>query len=241
MSRKKTALSLPVSADLQQRRTAPDHIVSVLREAIYEGALEDGEVLNQVAVAEHFGVSRVPVREAMRQLQAEGLLSVEAHHRPVVRGLTLERVLEIFDLRAMIEGYLVEKAIPHIGAETVRQLAAVIDRMDEPLDHSRWLSLNQEFHQLLYEPSGALTSLELASQLRGRAERYLRMWGEGQGVSRNAEAAREHRRILQYVREGDAAAARREVETHVMHTRGEVARLYRDRPGNQPPQAEAAG
>jgi DNA-binding GntR family transcriptional regulator len=228
--RKKTVLTLPVSEELQQRRTAPDYIVSVLREAIYEGSLADGAILNQVAVAEHFGVSRVPVREAMRQLQAEGLLSVEAHRRPIVRGLTLDKVLEIFDLRAMIEGYLVAKAIPHIDEQVMGRLDAFVKRMHEPLDHHQWLTLNTEFHQALYEPSDAPTALELANQLRGRAERYLRMWSQGQGVSRNAEATREHERILGYVRDGDAASARREVEQHVLHTRDEVVRLYRNRP-----------
>ncbi|MBF8191948.1 GntR family transcriptional regulator [Nonomuraea sp. K274] len=230
MSKKKTVLPLPVSEELQRRRTAPDYIVSVLRDAIYEGSLADGAILNQVAVAEHFGVSRVPVREAMRQLQAEGLLSAEAHRRPMVRGLTLERVLEIFDLRAMIEGYLVEKAIPLTDDKAIERLEAMVARMHEPLDHNQWLSLNAEFHQALYEPSDAVTALELAGQLRGRAERYLRLWSAGQGVNRNAEATREHERILDYVRNHDPAAARREVEQHVLHTRDEVVRMYRSRP-----------
>ncbi|SNS25315.1 transcriptional regulator, GntR family [Streptosporangium subroseum] len=239
MVRKKTVLPLRVSEELQQRRTAPDYIVAVLREAIYEGSLEDGAILNQVAVAEHFGVSRVPVREAMRQLQAEGLLSAEAHRRPIVRRLTLERVMEIFDLRAMIEGYLVEKAMPNIDEKVIAQLAGFIELMHEPLDHNAWLSLNAEFHQVLYEPSDATTALELANQLRGRAERYLRMWSEGQGIHRNAEATREHERILEYVRNGDVASARREVEQHILHTRDEAVRMYR----NQRPKAivEPAG
>ncbi|MFI7616593.1 GntR family transcriptional regulator [Nonomuraea terrae] len=223
-----------MSEELQQRRTAPDYIVSVLREAIYEGSLADGAILNQVAVAEHFGVSRVPVREAMRQLQAEGLLSAEAHRRPVVRGLTLERVLEIFDLRAMVEGYLVEKATPHIDDQLIARLEELVERMHEPLDHGRWLALNAEFHQTLYEPSDAVTALELAGQMRGRAERYLRLWSAGRGVDRNAEATREHERILDYVRNRDAAAARREVEQHILHTRDEVVRMYRNRPKPAP-------
>jgi DNA-binding GntR family transcriptional regulator len=234
--KKKAALPLPVSQELQVRRTTPDYIADVLREAIYEGTLEDGAILNQVAVAEHFGVSRVPVREAMRQLQAEGLVSAEAHRRPMVRGLTLERVLEIFDLRAMTEGYLVEKAIPRLDPATFAKLAALTRRMHEPLDHNQWLSLNAEFHQTLYEPSGALTALELASQLRGRAERYLRMWSEGQGVRRTDEATREHERILDYAENGDVVSARREVEQHILHTRDEVARMYRNR-GRKPAEA----
>jgi DNA-binding GntR family transcriptional regulator len=230
--KKKAPLPLPVSRELQTRRTTPDYIADVLREAIYEGSLADGAILNQVAVAEHFGVSRVPVREAMRQLQAEGLVSAEAHRRPMVRGLTLERVLEIFDLRALTEGYLIEKAIPQLDAATLAKLSDLIKAMHEPLDHNQWLSLNANFHATLYEPSGALTALELASQLRGRAERYLRMWSEGQGVRRTSEATREHERILEYAENKDVVSARREVEQHILHTRDEVTRMYRSRVQN---------
>ena len=165
----------------------------------------------------------------MRQLQAEGLVSAEAHRRPIVRGLALERVLEIFDLRAMTEGYLVEKAIPNLDAAVLARLSDLTKTMHEPLDHNQWLSLNAEFHQTLYEPSGAVTALELASQMRGRAERYLRMWSEGRGVQRTAEATREHERILDYAEGGDVVSARREVEQHILHTRDEVVRMYRSR------------
>lgn len=224
------ALPLPVSKELQDRRRTSDYILDALREAIYDGSLPDGAVLNQVAVADHFGVSRVPVREAMRQLEAEGLINAEAHRRPVVRGLTLDRVLEIFDLRAMVEGYLVEKATPHIDKRYLDELANLIEGMDGKLDHRSWLSLNARFHQALYEPSQAITALQMAEQLRGRAERYLRMWSAGRGVHRNAEASREHERILEYVRTGDAFSARREVEQHIIHTRDEIIRLYREQP-----------
>lgn len=228
MPRKQIDLSvLPVSGELQRRRTTPDYIADVLREAIYEGVLPDGEVLNQVAVAEHFGVSRVPVREAMRQLSTEGLIDAEAHRRPVVRGLTLERVLEIFDLRSMIEGYLVEKATGKIEETDLARLGELIEQMRTEDDHLAWIALNRHFHQVLYAPSNLPTTLQLSGQLRGRAERYLRLWSAGRGVHRNEEANREHERIVQYVREGDAAAARREVEQHVLHTRDEIIRMHR--------------
>lgn len=220
---------LPDLPELRQRRTTPDHIADSLRAAIYQGSLPDGAVLNQVAVAEHFGVSRVPVREAMRQLQAEGLISAQAHRRPTVCGLSLERILEIFDLRAIIEGYLAEKAVQQTSESTLSELSSLLEKMQSARDHAAWLELNARFHHALYEPSGAVTALQIAEQLRGRAERYLQIWSEGRGVHRSSEAAREHERILSYARTGDASAVRREVEQHVIHTRDEVVRLYRQR------------
>src|SRR4051794_10802535 len=70
--------SLPA---LTERRTASDEVADTLREAIIAGTFEDGAELNQVELARHFGVSRVPVREALRRLEAEGLVSAEAHRR----------------------------------------------------------------------------------------------------------------------------------------------------------------
>jgi DNA-binding GntR family transcriptional regulator len=70
--------------ELTDRRTTSDQIADTLREAILTGEFDDGEELNQVALAKHFNVSRVPIREALRQLQAEGLVTAKAHQRTVV-------------------------------------------------------------------------------------------------------------------------------------------------------------
>ena len=81
--------------ELSDRRTTSDQIADVIREAILAGEFDDGEELNQVALAKHFHVSRVPLREALRQLQAEGLVTAKAHQRAVVSSLSVDRVLEI--------------------------------------------------------------------------------------------------------------------------------------------------
>ncbi len=83
-----------------ERRITADYVADALRDAIHRGELADGAELNQAALATHFGVSRVPVREAMRQLQAEGLIDASAHRLAVVRALDLERVVELYDARA---------------------------------------------------------------------------------------------------------------------------------------------
>jgi len=210
---------LPEASLLRSRRTTPDLIADSLREAIFGGQLADGAELNQAAVAEHYGVSRVPVREAMRALQAEGLIIAEAHRRPTVRGLSVARVLELFDLRRMIEGYLVERATPEVDETTLGSLRLLTERMPQASTHDEWMMLNGEFHTRLYAPSGATTALAMAESLRGRAERYLRLWSSGRGFDRAAPATREHGRILDCVAAGDAAGARAEVEAHVAKTR----------------------
>lgn len=209
-----------LEADLSDRRITADYVADALRQAIHRGELADGAVLNQAALAAHFGVSRVPVREAMRQLQAEGLIETRAHRLAVVRALDLDRIVEIYDLRAVLEGFVVERAVPRIGAADLDAARALLAEMDGPeVDHARWLELNARFHALLYAPSGAETSLELIDQLRVRGERYVRLWSRGSGIHRPAEAGREHAEILRLVAAGDGPAARRAIERHIGHTR----------------------
>lgn len=203
---------------LQGRRITADYVADGLREAIQSGRLADGAVLNQAAIAEHFGVSRVPVREAMRQLLAEGLIETEAHHIAVVRGIPLERIGELYTYRALIEGYLTERATPHLTAEQIEELRAREKAMREVADHSKWLRLNSEFHGLIIRAGGDETGLELVAQLRSRVERYVRMWSGGEGIHRPGEAGEEHARILDCISAGDAVGARQAVEDHIRHT-----------------------
>ena len=95
----------------REQRTTPDYIADALRVAIYDGQFKDGEELNQVELASYFKVSRVPIREALRQLQAENLVRSIAHRRAVVIGLDLEEMLELIEIRAVLEG-LGEVTIP---------------------------------------------------------------------------------------------------------------------------------
>jgi len=90
---------LKPAPELRDRRTAADHVADAIRAAILTGTFASGATLNQVELAEHFGVSRVPVREALRRLEAEGLVRADAHRLVTVIGLSTERVAEIFDLR----------------------------------------------------------------------------------------------------------------------------------------------
>lgn len=203
---------------LQGRRITADYVADGLREAIQSGQLADSAVLNQAAIAEHFGVSRVPVREAMRQLLAEGLIESEAHHLAVVRGIPLERIRELYDYRALIEGYLTERATPLLSGKRVRELRAKDKTMRMTTDHVRWLRLNGELHETILRTAGDETGLELAGRLRSRVERYVLMWHDGEGIHRPAEVGEEHGRILDFIAAGDAAGARTAMEQHIRHT-----------------------
>jgi DNA-binding GntR family transcriptional regulator len=201
---------------LDDRRSFSEHIAIWLRDAIRSGELADGAELNQIALADQFGVSRVPVREAMRQLQAEGWIDAKRHQRAVVRGISRERILEILELRAVLETFLIEKAIATITDVEVARLTALCDEMDATADHQHWLELNQTFHSGLYASANSVTATELLEGLSAQVERYVRSHGEH--ISREGEADAEHRAILAAAGRRDVSEAQRLVQLHIGHT-----------------------
>jgi DNA-binding GntR family transcriptional regulator len=205
---------------LGERRTAAGHVADALRDAIRTGALGDGAELNQVALAEHFGVSRVPVREALRALEAEGWITARAHRRAFVQSLGIDRVTEIFDVRTVLEIHLLEKAIENLDAERAAQLRGLCDAMDAMDDHAAWLAANREFHRVLHAGAQAPLTVELVEQLSAQVERYLRLHGEG--VEREREAGAEHRAILAAAVAGDVATASTHLRAHIDSTRRRV-------------------
>src|SRR5688572_5275397 len=126
-------------------RTTPDHIADALRVAIYDGQFKDGEELNQVELAAQFKVSRVPIREALRQLQAENLVRNIAHRRAVVVGLDIDEMLELIEIRAVLEGFLVAKAGPRLDAASLRRLKDLCDETAQISDYGyNWVLKNWE-------------------------------------------------------------------------------------------------
>jgi DNA-binding GntR family transcriptional regulator len=204
---------------MQQRRTVSNQVADTLRNAINQGILADGTPLNQVAIAKMLGVSRVPVREAMHQLQAEGLITVRPHHGAVVTGLSVERVSELYEIQALLEEYIAARAIPNIDTATMSQLRSLVTQMRKTPDLEPWLALNANFHTELNQPSGATLAIELVQQLSARGQRYVNLWSNGKGIDRPRDANDEHELILDFITAGDVDAACTAVKQHVLATR----------------------
>lgn len=210
---------------LRERRTTTDYLASALRTAIYDGQFADGEELNQVELANYFNVSRVPIREALRQLQAEGLVRIVAHRRTVVTGLTLPEILELIEMRAVLESYMVRKSAPQIDNATMVRLRHLCDEMDRISDYgANWVLKNWEFHRTLYRADKSKTMIDAVERIHLKVERYARQAGTER---RLREAAAEHRHILHYIEQKDYAAASAQMERHVLNTGEEISR-YRE-------------
>lgn len=198
---------------LQARKTTTDHVVDALRAAIYDGQFKDNEELNQVELAHHFGVSRVPIREALRQLQAESLVRATAHHRAVVAGMTLAEILEAIEMRAVLEAHLLRKSGPLLSRDDLMTLRHVCDDCAKITDYGpRWVLKNWDFHRTLYARAQAPNIVEVIERTQLRIERYTRRTGTRQ---RLREGAEEHYAILTALEAHDINAAAVLLESHI--------------------------
>lgn len=218
--------------NLRERKTMTDYLAAALRTAIYDGQFADNEELNQVELADFFGVSRVPIREALRQLQAEGLVQNIAHHRTVVAGLTLPQVLEAIEMRAVVESHLLRKAARNFEKTDLDRLHKICEETDLIKDYgSRWVLKNWEFHRTLYGRSKSQTMIDAVERIQLNVERYARRAGNKE---RLRQAAAEHWQIFKAIERKDFTKAGDLLERHIMHT-GEEIRREREKESMLPP------
>jgi DNA-binding GntR family transcriptional regulator len=191
-----------------------------LRKTILSGFLEEGEFLRQRSLARRYGVSEVVVREALRHLEAEGLVETEPRKGARVTRLSAAEVRELWELRILLEKHLTQLAVPAFRPEDLARAEELIQAMAQERDPVAWLSLNREFHACLYRPSGRLRILRFANNLRNLIDRYLRVH---MGVLQNFDIPlREHRRVLAAYRKGDTALAVKRVEAHLKRTAAKI-------------------
>jgi len=214
--------ALPASLSLAERGSTSRLIANALRTAIVDGSLAPGAPLRQDAIARHFSVSAIPVREALRQLESEGWAKVEMNKGATVAPLSADEAREIYEIRAALESLAIGLAIPAHTPASLRHAEALCKAASSETDPSLYVSRNEAFHLSLYEPAARPRLFDMIAILHGRGERYLRLkFGL---PSYKAESDREHAALLNAVRRGDVAKAQLLVTKHLLDT-GEL--LYR--------------
>jgi DNA-binding GntR family transcriptional regulator len=188
-------------------------VAEVLREAILRGILVAGQQLRQDEIARELGVSHIPVREALRQLEAEGLVRLRPYRGFEVSELSPEEVEELYEIRIPLECQALRLAMPHLTDADLRRAEEILDAIDAEQDPSAWSQLNTEFHAVLYAPSRRQRLLNLIRTLRTNVDRYLRLYISV--MQRKQYSQREHRKILEAVRRRDVAEAVEALEEHL--------------------------
>lgn len=202
-------------------------IVEALRAAILDGRIPFGTALRQQDLADLFGVSRMPVREALRQLEAQALLNVVAHKGAVVAPLVQGDAVETYALRILLESEALRLSIPLLTHEDIGQAGRYIDELETQHNYTEIGRLNRLFHMALYCKAPNRRLLRLVEDGLNEEERFLRFNLEAMGLGKLSQE--DHRSLLRAVEERDIERSVQHLEHHL--NRGvEVITRYLDTP-----------
>lgn len=211
----------PLNSNLSQmkRPSLRDAVILQLKEAILSGELKDGQRLNEVEVAQWLGVSRGVVREAIRELEADGILAYEPYRGTFVRAWTAERVQELYSLRSVLEEYAIELAVGRIHEDDIEQLSSLVEGMRQAAQEnnpSRVANLDLEFHKKLYILSGHSLLIDTLNNLNGQTHLLLMATHcLGSLYPSLEEVADAHVSVLVALLGHDRKRARQEVKNHI--------------------------
>jgi DNA-binding GntR family transcriptional regulator len=209
-----------------QRQTTVTLVADELRRRIMAGTLPEGQQLRQEALAAELGVSRIPVREALRQLEAEGFVSIESHRGAIVSKLSLDEIAELFELRIRLEGWLLGLAVPQMTDADFEEADAAHEALLSNRRIENWGQLNWEFHAALYRPSRRVATMRILRRINENMDRYIRL--QISLTSGQLKAHREHKQLLRLCRARDTQRAIAALEEHIVDVRDGLMRQLRE-------------
>lgn len=216
-----------------QRLSIPESIRDSLRERILSGDFAEGEALVQDVLATEYGVSRMPVREALRQLEAMGLVAMRTHRGAVVTTVPTEQVEELFELRALLESDLLARALPRMADQDIAEAGEILDRLETSYrqqDMASWGRLNWAFHRRLYLPAQRTQTLAIVESVNLQTERFIRVHlVMTEGVE---DAERDHRALLDLCALRDAERAVPFLHRHILQAGQTLVAGLRSRRAN---------
>ena len=191
-------------------------VCEALREAIRNGVLEPGERLMEVQLADELGISRTPVREAIRKLEQEGYVIMMPRRGTYVSSVSVSDVKEIFEIRSALESLSTELAALRIEPDELEQLRTLLTEIEghiERKDIDKIVETDIKFHGLLYQVSRNERLVAIISNLKEQLARYRTLSMSYPG--RLKETLEEHRAMVEAIAAGDAEAAREAAERHM--------------------------
>lgn len=199
-------------------------IASELRDAILAGEYAPGTRIRQEDLADRHGASRLPVREALRMLEAEGLLTLVANTGAWVAKLTLADCEELYRIRERIEPLLLSYSVPHLGEEAIDHLGQLAGAMEIDGDVEEFLRLDREFHLGSYAAADTAVLGELVLGLWNRTQHYRRAFTRVFQSDGDRDVHHDHHLLVAAIRRRDVEEAERIQSAHIRRTRLELAR-----------------
>ncbi|HEY2556267.1 MAG TPA: GntR family transcriptional regulator [Diaminobutyricibacter sp.] len=201
---------------------AGTRIADSLRDAILRGVYAPGARIRQEDLAEEFGASRLPVRDALRILESDGLVTLVANTGAWVAYLSLDECQEVYQIRERIEPLLLRYSAEHLDDETVERLGALADRMQAGTDVETFLRLDREFHLLSYGAAKTAILGETVQRLWNSTQHYRRAFTLLIGPDAGRAVHYEHQLLVAALRRGDLDDAERVLFGHIRRTRLEL-------------------
>jgi DNA-binding GntR family transcriptional regulator len=215
---------MPASTPLPRKRqgTAPETIAAALRADILSGKTRPGTLLRQEDLAAQFAMSRIPVRDALRLLEAEGLVTIATNRGAQVTQLSRDEVAEIYHLRILLEGNCLGVAMTHMSGTELERIDRIRQRAEIDAATAEWNDGDWSFHEALYRPSGHGRQIEIIRGLRTTSDLYAAAH-EALPKERKRWLA-DHRAIVAACRAGRTADAVATLTAHLMAARDFVLR-----------------
>lgn len=199
-------------------------IADSLHRAVLQGELAPGERIRQEEIAEQFGASRLPVREALRMLESEGLVTLKSNSGAWVSRLNLEECIEIYKIRERVEPLLLAESIPNLTDETIGLLDELMNSIEADEDIDKFLRLDREFHLLSYSAAAMPSAHVMIDRFWNTTQQYRRAFAQIIGHERRWIIESEHRLLMESVRRRDVEEAERVLLGHIRRTRLELAK-----------------
>lgn len=207
-------MSMNQDLRIENRDTLHLKVCNVIREAIIRGDFKPGEWLKQSDLAEKMGVSRMPVREAFRKLESEGLIKLEPHKGAVVKSVSIEDIEEIYALRSELEKMAVYQSVDLLTKEDIQELEFIVKKMETAEDVDAFIQYNIDFHQLLVKRCKWERLNSFIGTLWNGLPQQTPHLLSGQKETSNIE----HRKILDAVIEKDKETAANLLSKHILRT-----------------------
>jgi DNA-binding GntR family transcriptional regulator len=211
-------------------RTLAAATAEELRRRILTGSFPAGYQLGQDALASEFGISRIPLREALLQLEAEGLIKIIPHRGAVVSELSIAEIEELFDLRALLEPWLLLASGPRLTAADFGQLNAILNEYGHELRTNnvvRWGELNTRFHLMLYQHSNRPRTMTIVTALLQASDRHTRLQlSYTDGMER---AEKEHAKLVKLCSAKAFEAASELLEAHILNVKSSLTHALSER------------
>lgn len=203
-------------------RTLEELVIEAVRRAILDGVFPVGERLPQDQIAVALGVSRIPVRSALRSLESEGLVVFHPHRGATVSTLTPEDVAEIYEIRVRLEKFALQSACEKITPEEVVELEALAERLDhahDGADSEEFYEARKAFYRRLYEIAGVPRTAAIIERLRGETGRYL---NRTRTIDMHG-----HRMIVEAIKSGDPVTAEKWLDEHLTKVSKDIQETVR--------------